>query len=28
LPVWQHGVTGLTVPYLGWAYAPSHWLGR
>lgn len=28
LPVWQHGVTGLSNPYLGWAYAPNHWTGR
>lgn len=28
LPVWQHGVTGLSNPYLGWAYAPPGWPGR
>lgn len=28
LPVWQHGVTALSNPYLGWAYAPPDWPGR
>ncbi len=28
LPVWQHGITGLSNRYLGWAYAPSNWPGR
>lgn len=28
LPVWQHSVTGLVNPYLGWAYAPYFWPGR
>ena len=28
LPVWQHSVTGLYNRYLGWAYAPTHWVGR
>ncbi len=28
LPVRQHSVTGLGLPYLGWAYAPSSWPGR
>ena len=28
LPVWQHSVRGISNPYLGWSYAPSHWPGR
>lgn len=28
LAVWQHSVTGLSNPYLGWAYAPPGWPGR
>jgi|GEM_PF-1868037 len=28
LPVWQHSVTGIGNPYLGWAYAPPNWSGR
>jgi hypothetical protein len=27
-PIWQHGVTSLSNPYLGWAYAPPSWPGR
>lgn len=27
-PVKQHGVTALSNPYLGWAYAPPSWPGR
>lgn len=28
LPVWQHYITGISNPYLGWAYAPPGWAGR
>lgn len=28
LPVRQHSVTGIGLPYLGWAYAPADWPGR
>ncbi len=28
LPVRQHSVTGVGLPYLGWAYAPADWPGR
>ncbi len=28
LRVWQHGITSLSNPYYGWAYAFSNWPGR
>lgn len=28
LPVRQHSVTGVGLPYLGWSYAPTGWPGR